>query len=284
MNPIIQPGHRLFVWLFLGTLISSGPSAAIDIPDVERHLVFRDSEGSVLAECIETLTADDEGGATTWKILTPEKHRAIWVSDYVADETLFSGKFMDLETGWTASLAIVSDTPSGHPNTPSVGTFLSDLKARDAMLTVSLETSDGFYAEHQASINASPDEDVDWQPAFGHKLAQSDIGLDLPASVSEEIRFIHKVGSNLTREGSLAFKLIELLYQELERARERDSLNDSDPYEASRWEVGVGTVEVGSEDEPRATHRELAERFKEASSDATQSSDEQSPEEQSPDG
>lgn len=253
-----------------GLLAIALPAVAdppIEIPAKERHLVLRAESGEAFAELIQSTTYTDEGDATLWKVMTPEHNRVVWSSRFEVEGTVFAGRLEDLESGWTAELAISSGTQSPRFQSQGAHGLMADLREHDALLTMTLETSDGFFAEQSSPVDAPRSEESEWKPFFASQLAEQNVGESLPSSVIEEVRFLWRIAEHLNGENRFSYWLVELLYQELERVR-TETGDGVAPYATSRWTVGQGTVAIGDETDARATHRELARRFEKAEDEA----------------
>jgi hypothetical protein len=255
--------------LIAAAAVLAAGGTVTEVPSKERHLVLRSTSGESLAEIIEVSSFEDEGDLTLWKVLTPEKNRALWSSGHEAETTRFAGRLEDLESGWHAELAISSGTESPRFSTQGAHGLMADLREQEALLTMTLETSDGFTAEHQSPIDAPRSDDSDWKKLFASDLAEHEVGRDIPESAREEIRFLMRVGGQLGAENTFAQSLVELMHQELERVRLHDQQAEDGLYSDSEWELGHGTVEIGGATDPRATHRELARRFEEETGEDT---------------
>lgn len=261
MRPMVRALLRL-VFLSLLAASMSGGQLLGEVPKVERHLVLRDGSGMALAECIESSRHDDNGDLTAWAVVTPERHRAIWTSQHVAADTSFSGKLEDLESGWWAELKIATGQESPRYSTEGASGLIADLREQQPVLTVTIETSEGFYVERKSRFGAAEGDQPDWREVFATRLAEEEIGTSLPQSVKEEIRFLNNVGEHLAADGTFAAELVELLHGEITRAAEADKTAESDAYSELNWEIGHGTRTVGDEEDPRSTSRELADQFK----------------------
>ncbi|MDY7095024.1 MAG: hypothetical protein SX243_18780 [Acidobacteriota bacterium] len=257
---LVRASGSTLIFLTLLTLIPWSPSLA-DSSEVRRHLVWRGDSENVLAEAIEESSHDEAGDLLVWKLLTPEQNRALWTFEHIAEEGAFVGSLEDLESGWSARLAVSTGEESSRYETEGVRGLVQDLRDSQPEIRISLETSDGFQIEHREAFRTAPDpNETSWQDLFQAALAEEAVGSTLPASTVEEIRFLHNVGQSTSQNTGFDWQLIRFLYDELQRTW-RTKETEEDPYSSVDWEAGTGTITVGDQEDPRSTYRELRERF-----------------------